>query len=552
MYKYDEADRRFLTERVAQFRDQTSRYLAGKISDEEFLPMRLQNGVYVQIHAPMMRIAIPYGLLSSTQLRRLASITDKYDKSYGHFSTRQNMQINWPRIEDIPDILEELAEVEMHAVQTSGNCVRNITADPFAGVAPDEIADPRPWCELIRQWSTFHPEFAWLPRKFKIAVNASPDSDRAMAEIHDVGLCLVHRNGETGFRVLAGGGLGRTPVIGQWINEFVPAKHILTYLDAILRVYNLGGDRKHKYRARIKIQVKNLGAEKFRELVDAEWEHLKDGPGTLTEKEIDRVSRHFTPSAYKTNLDPQKAAEVLLGQMAEDAEFRQWSETNTFAHKVPGYSAVVLTLKNTGTAPGDASSDIMRIVADLADEFSLGELRVSQDQNLILPDVEIERLHDLWIQAREYGLAVPNAGMLTDMICCPGKDFCALAESHSIPVAKEIQQRFDDLDYLHDIGELDLKVAGCLNACSHYHTGHIGICGLDRKGEEFYKIKLGGDTGIRTRLGDNLGAGAPRDKIVDVVEEVIKTYIDNRVEGERFIDTYDRIGLKPFMERVYG
>ena len=550
MYVYDSFDQRLVDERVAQFREQTERYLEGQLAEDEFLPLRLQNGLYIQRHAPMLRIAIPYGLLSSAKLNRLAELTETYDKGYAHFTTRQNVQFNWPALEDVPDILAGLAEVQMHAIQTSGNCIRNTTTDQFAGVLRDEIDDPRPWCELIRQWSTFHPEFAFLPRKFKIAVNASPSSDRAAVRFHDIGVEL-NRNpaGELGFRVFVGGGLGRTPLVGQLVREFLPKEHLLTYLDAILRVYNLQGRRDNKFKARIKILVKALGVEEFTRRVEAEWEHLKDGPGTLTQAEIDRVAQHFVDPDYS---DLRDADELLSEQKDQNPGFARWLDRNVYLHKRPGYAAVTLSLKKVGYAPGDCTANQMRAAAKLADAYSFGELRVSHEQNLILADVRQDQLLALWQEAKEYGFATPNIGTLTDVICCPGGDYCALANAKSIPIAESIQSRFDDLDYLYDLGDVDLNISGCMNACGHHHIGNIGILGVDKKGEEFYQISLGGDSGLNARVGKILGPSFKSEEVADVVEKIVQVYVDRRQQDEPFIDTVERIGLTPFKERVYA
>ncbi|WP_394169396.1 nitrite/sulfite reductase [Saccharospirillum alexandrii] len=550
MYLYDSFDQKVVDERVAQFREQTERYLDGKIADDEFLPLRLQNGLYIQRHAPMLRIAIPYGLLSSRQLYRLADLTEQYDKGYAHFTTRQNVQFNWPALEDVPDILAGLAEVQMHAIQTSGNCIRNTTTDQFAGVLRDEIADPRPWCELIRQWSTLHPEFAFLPRKFKIAVNASPDSDRAAVRFHDIGLELVRdEGGDIGFRVFVGGGLGRTPLVGQNVRDYLPARHLLTYLDAILRVYNLNGRRDNKFKARIKILVKALGVDAFRDRVEAEWAHLKDGPGTLTDAEIERVGKHFVDPAYAKL---HNADTVLAEQKDAHPGFSRWLERNVTGHKKPGYAAVTLSLKKVGYAPGDCTSGQMRAAAQLADAFSLGGLRVSHEQNLILADVRQDQLFELWEAAKQHGFATPTIGTLTDVICCPGGDYCALANAKSIPIAEAIQAQFDDLDYLFDLGDIDLNISGCMNACGHHHIGNIGILGVDKKGEEFYQVSLGGDSGLNARVGKILGPSFKADEVPAVVDKVIQVYVDHRRPDEAFIDTVDRIGIEPFKERVYA
>jgi len=549
MYVYDQYDQHIIEDRVRQFRDQTRRFLAGELADEEFRPLRLQNGLYIQRYAPMLRVAVPYGLLSSTQVRKLAEIARHYDKGYAHISTRTNVQFNWPELEDVPEILAELATVQMHAIQTSGNCIRNTTTDQFAGVAKDELIDPRPWCEIIRQWSTFHPEFAFLPRKFKIAVNGAV-SDRAAIEVHDIGLEAVQNEaGELGFRVSVGGGLGRTPIVGSFINEFLPWQHLLSYLDAILRVYNRYGRRDNKFKARIKILVKALTPEVFAERVDAEWAHLKDGPTTLTEAEVQRVSKFFVDPEYKA-LEDQSAALAQLD--AEHPGFARWRQRNVVAHKKPGYAAVTLSLKSTGVAPGDVTDKQLDAIADLADRYSFGEVRNSHEQNMILADVEQAKLFELWHELRELGLATPNIGLLTDIICCPGGDFCSLANAKSIPIAESIQRRFDNLDYLFDLGNIDLNISGCMNACGHHHVGHIGILGVDKKGAEFYQVSLGGSSGRDASLGQILGPSFAQDSMPDVIEKIINVYVEQRTEDEQFIDTYRRIGIDPFKERVYA
>ena len=555
MYLYDEIDQRLVDERVWQFRDQTRRFLAGELSEDEFRPLRLQNGLYIQRFAPMLRVAVPYGLLSSRQLRKLAHIARKYDRGYGHFSTRQNIQYNWPKLEDVPDILAELAEVQMHAIQTSGNCIRNTTTDHFAGVAKDEIVDSFVWCELIRQWSTFHPEFAFLPRKFKIAVNGAK-ADRAATFVHDIGLHAIRdEHGEVGFRVIVGGGMGRTPVIGSVIREFLPWRHLLTYLDAILRVYNRRGRRDNKYKARIKILVKELGAETFAREVEAEWSHLADGPATLIEAEVKRIESRFTRPWHAT-LPPEDAGYLSL--LATDKPFAAWVKRNVHPHQVEGYAAVSVSLKKTGVAPGDATAEQMDAVAGLADQYSFGELRVSHEQNLILADVRQSHLHDLWQALRSLGLASPNIGLLTNIIACPGGDFCSLANAKSLPVAAAIQERFDDLDYQYDIGELDLNISGCINSCGHHHVGHIGILGVDKQGEEWYQITIGGNQGETRQgapaaLGKVIGPSFARAEVPDVIENLIHVYLDRRdSEAERFVDTVHRIGIEPFKAQVYG
>jgi sulfite reductase (NADPH) hemoprotein beta-component len=549
MYIYDEIDQRIVDQRVAQFRDQTRRFLAGKLTEEEFRALRLRNGLYIQRYAPMLRIAIPYGLLSSRQLRKLAQIARRYDRGYGHFSTRQNMQLNWPRLEEVPEILAELATVQMHAIQTSGNCIRNITTDHFAGIAPDEIVDSFVWCEIIRQWSTFHPEFSYLPRKFKFAVNGAVH-DRAATFVHDIGLhALKDEAGEIGFRVIVGGGLGRTPLLGHVIREFLPWPHLLTYLEAILRVYNRYGRRDNIHKARIKILVKDRGPEKFREEVEAEWAHLKDSAATLTEDDVRRIGSRFTRPQYE-KLEP---VNPIAGP-----GFANWAKRNVHGHKLPGYAAVTLSLKKTGVPPGDVTSDQMEAIADLAERYSFGELRVSHEQNLILADVRQRDLPALWHEARELGLATPNIGLLTNIIACPGGDFCSLANAKSIPVAEAIQQRFDELDYLHDIGELDLNISGCMNACGHHHVGHIGILGVDKNGEEWYQVEIGGNQGethlgAKASLGRVLGPSFARAEVPDVIAKLIGCYLGRRdSEAERFVDVVHRIGIEPFKESVYG
>ena len=555
MYRYDEIDQRIVDERVAQFRDQTRRFLAGTLSEDDFRPLRLRNGLYVQRYAPMLRVAIPYGLLSSHQLRTLASIARKWDRGYGHFSTRQNIQFNWVKLEEVPDILAELARVQMHAIQTSGNSVRNITTDHLAGVARDEIVDSFVWCELLRQWSTLHPEFSYLPRKFKIAVNGAA-ADRAATYLHDIGLHAVRNSaGEVGFRVIVGGGMGRTPIVGHVMQEFLPWPHLLTYLEAVMRVYNRYGRRDNLNRARIKILVKARTPERFREEVAAEWAHLKDGPSTLTEEEVRRVEGRFTRPDYE-KLPGDDAR--YMGKLASEPGFAAWAKRNVHPHKAPGYAAMTLSLKNTGVPPGDATAEQMDAVADLADRYSQGELRVSHEQNLILADVHQSELHALWREAKALGLATPNVGLLTNIICCPGGDFCGLANAKSIPVAEAIQRRFDDLDYVFDIGELDLNISGCMNSCGHHHVGHIGILGVDKNGEEWYQISIGGNQGL-TRPGAPAGVGRvigpsfAREDVPDVIEQLIGAYLERREsEVERFIDVVWRFGIEPFKERVYG
>ncbi|MGB2044418.1 MAG: nitrite/sulfite reductase [Porticoccaceae bacterium] len=551
MYKYDQYDQQIVDERVTQYRDQTQRFLAGDISEEEFLPLRLQNGLYIQRLAPMLRIAVPYGLLSSHQLRKLAHISRQYDKGYVHFTTRQNIQLNWPQLEEVPDILAELASVEMHAIQTSGNCIRNTTTDQYAGVAVDEVEDPRPWCELIRQWSTVHPEFAFLPRKFKIALCGS-EQDRAAFLLHDIGIQLVTNDqGETGFQVFVGGGLGRTPVIASLIREFLPKQHLLTYLDAILRVYNRYGNRDNKYKARIKILVKAWTAEVFAERVEAEWAHLKDGPATLTDHEINRVKAFFTLPNYQS-VDNDDADRQLQQTAAENKAFSRWLDRNTQLQKQTGYRSVSLSLKPAGVAPGDVTDRQLEIIADLADRFSFGELRSTHNQNIVLTDVLVTDLYELWSKAKDAGLATPNIGTINDMICCPGGDYCSLANAKSIPVAEAIQRKFDDLDYVYDLGDLELNISGCMNACGHHHIGHIGILGVDKKGEEWYQIQIGGSASKNAALAKVLGPSLSRDAVTDSIEKLLDVYVENRQHEETFLATYQRIGIDKFKERVYG
>jgi sulfite reductase (NADPH) hemoprotein beta-component len=542
VYLYDAIDQRLVDDRVRQFRDQVRRFLAGQLSEEEFRALRLRNGLYIQRYAPMLRIAIPYGLLSTKQLRKLAAIARKYDRGYGHFSTRQNLQLNWPKLEEVPDILAELATVQMHAIQTSGNSFRNVTTDHFASVAQDEIVDSFVWCEILRQWSTFHPEFSYLPRKFKIAVNGAK-ADRAAVGVHDIGLHAVKKDNEVGFKVLVGGGLGRTPMVGFVIREFLPWPHLLSYLEAILRVYNRYGRRDNIHKARIKILVKERGPDKFRDEVEAEWAHLKDGPATLIAEEVARVEARFTRPRYE-RLENEN--------LPSEPGFASWAKRNVHPHKVPGYAAVTLSLKKTGVPPGDVTSDQMDAIASLAERYSFGELRVSHEQNLVFADVRQRDLAALWREARALGLATPNIGLLTNIVSCPGGDFCALANAKSIPVAQAIQERFDDLDYLHEIGELDLNISGCMNACGHHHVGHIGILGVDKNGEEWYQIEIGGNQAPAS-LGKVIGPSFARADIPDVIERLIETYLERRdSEAERFVEVVHRIGIEPFKERVYG
>jgi sulfite reductase (NADPH) hemoprotein beta-component len=551
MYVYDQYDQTIVDERVAQYRDQTERYLAGKLTEAEFLPLRLQNGLYVQRLAPMLRIAVPYGLLSSTQVRKLAQISREFDKGYAHISTRQNVQLNWPLLEEVPDILAELATVQMHAIQTSGNCIRNTTTDQYAGVAIDELEDPRPYCEIIRQWSTLHPEFAFLPRKFKIAVCGS-SQDRAAIHAHDIGIELVpNEAGEIGCKILAGGGLGRTPVIGSVVCSWLDKKHLLTYLEAILRVYNQNGRRDNKYKARIKILVKAMGVDAFREAVEQEWAALKDGPATLTDEEVARAKSFFTAPDY-LGLDGDACQQALEARCAAEPIFGNWVKRNTVAHRVPGYRIVNISLKATGFAPGDITDAQLEQVAELAERYSFGEIRSTHQQNLVLADVQMDQLYALWQSLQAAGLATANIGYLTDMICCPGGDYCSLANAKSLPVAEAIQARFSDLDYLYDLGPVELNISGCMNACGHHHIGHIGILGVDKKGQEFYQVCLGGSQAKDASIGKILGPSFSQEDMPDVIEKILSTYVELRQEEEPFLDTYRRVGIDPFKERVYA
>ncbi|WP_438970221.1 nitrite/sulfite reductase [Methylophaga sp.] len=548
MYQYDKYDQSMVDQRVAQFRDQTRRFLAGELTEDQFRPLRLANGLYIQIHAPMLRIAVPYGMMSSVQIRKIADIARRYDKGFVHFTTRTNFQMNWPKLEDVPEILAELATVQMHAIQTSGNDIRNTTTDQFAGILADEVEDPRPWAEIIRQWSTFHPEFAYLPRKFKIAIIGT-EEDRAATQLHDIGLRIVkNKDGEVGFEVLVGGGLGRTPVIGVQIRPFLEKEDLLSYLEAILRVYNRLGRRDNKYKARIKITVREHGINHIRELVEAEWVQIRDQL-KLDQKEVDRVKAFFTEPDYETTAaDDTSFAEML----AESEEFARWVKQNTFEHKVPGYKAVYVSLKKPGIAPGDITSEQLEVVADLADEFSLGEVRATHTQNLVLADVKQADLYALWLRLSADDLATPNINTLTDIICCPGLDYCGLANATSIPLSKQIAERFDNLDYLYDLGDIKIKFSGCMNGCAHQSVGHIGILGVDKKGEEWYQFTLGGSSEEDASLGERLGKAIPKDGVVDTVGQLLDAYVDLRHEDEAFLTTVRRVGVDPFKERVYA
>ena len=538
-----------VADRVAQFRDQTNRYIDGKLSETEFLPLRLQNGLYVQRLAPMLRIAVPYGMLSSTQLRKLAYIANHYDKGYAHFTTRQNIQYNWPALVDVPDLLADLAEVEMHAIQTSGNCIRNTTTDQFAGAAPDELEDSRAYCEIIRQWSSFHPEFAYLPRKFKIAVCGTAD-DQAATQVHDIGIYIVKgSNDEIGFRILVGGGLGRTPVIGKEIFGFIEKKHLLTALEAILRVYNREGRRDNKYKARIKILVKETGVEEFKNKVIEEWALIKDSSLTLTDEEIDRCQKFFdAPGHQKLGNSPAQLTDKLRSNIL----FAAWHSQNVKPHKVLGYSIVTVCFKETGVAPGDVTDLQLEQIADLSDQYSFGEIRISHKQNIVMADVRQDQLFELWKALESGAMASRNLGLLTDVICCPGGDFCALANAKSIPIAESIQRKFDDHEELTNIGEMNLNISGCMNACGHHHVGNIGILGVDKKGEEYYQVSLGGSSKNNASLGKIIGPSFAQEEIPDVVETIVGVYKEMRNDDEKFIDTYNRIGIDPFKEKVYA
>ena len=547
MYLYDQYDHLIVRERIAQFRDQVARRLSGELEESEFLPLRLQNGLYMQRHAYMLRVAVPYGLMSSAQMRMFAHIARKYDRGYGHFTTRQNIQYNWIELEQTPDILADLASVEMHAIQTSGNCIRNITSDEYAGVAADEIVDPRPFAEILRQWSTFHPEFIALPRKFKVAINGALE-DRAAIAVHDIGLsAVVNEAGEIGFRFMAGGGMGRTPILGSVIRDFLPWQHLLTYTEAVMRVYNQYGRRDNKYKARIKILLKALGVEEFTRQVEAEWRDLKDGPETLTQEEVDRVSAYFAPPAYA----PLASSDPLAGH-ADNKPFANWLNRNVKPHKAPGYAAVLLSLKKTGVPPGDATAEQMDFIADLADKYSFGEIRPTHEQNLVLADVRQDQLFALWQDAKSRGLATPNIGLLTDIICCPGGDFCSLANAKSLPIAAAIAERFDNLDFQHDIGDIELNISGCINACGHHHVGSIGVLGVDKDGSEWYQVSIGGAQGNSPAIGKIIGPSFSALQMPEVVARLLEVYVQHRYEGERFVDTAQRLGVAPFKEYVYA
>lgn len=547
MFLYTDFDQNLLNERVAQFRNQTQRYLEGKLTEEEYRPLRLQNGLYIQRYAPMLRLAVPYGLMNSKQLRKVAEVAQKYDRGYAHISTRQNIQLNWPQLEDVPDILQELATVHMHSIQTSGNCIRNTTTDQYAGVVEGELTDPRPTCELIRQWSTFHPEFSFLPRKFKIAVCAHPEEDRAATTFHDVGVYIVkNETGEIGYQIKVGGGLGRTPLAGHVIKHFLAREDLIAYLDAIMRVYNLHGRRDNKYKARIKILVKALTPEGFAEKVEAEFAYTQTQL-KVQQSVLEQMDAVFQPFTYE-NLE-QYDFEALFKQYPK---FKHWFNINTHPHKVAGYRIVTISLKRAGVAPGDMTSDEMRLIADLADQYTFGELRTTHEQNIALTDVRQKDLFELRQVLDRANLARAHIGFLTDMICCPGGDFCSLANAKSIPVYEAIARRFDDLDTLYNLGKVDLNISGCMNACGHHHVGNIGILGVDKKGAEYYQITVGGNSDHDAAIGDILGPSFPAEDIPDVLEEILNTYLDLRLAHESFLETYQRVSIQPFKERAYA
>ncbi|MBX3446526.1 MAG: nitrite/sulfite reductase [Parvibaculaceae bacterium] len=550
MYRYDEFDQQIVNERVAQFRGQVARRLSGELTEDEFKPLRLMNGVYLQLHAYMLRVAIPYGTLSSRQLRMLAHLGRKYDRGYGHFTTRQNLQYNWPALKDMPDLLAELATVEMHAIQTSGNCIRNVTSDQYAGAAKAEIEDPRIISEVIRQWSTFHPEFSFLPRKFKIAVSGTPD-DRAAIRVHDIGIQIVQdAKGNVGYEVYVGGGLGRTPMIGKKIGDFVPKEDLLAYLEAVMRVYNMYGRRDNIYKARIKILVHEIGAEEMKRQVEAEFAALKkEGALHLPLEEVARIEAYFRPPAFEEL--PNESTELNKAVLA-DSGFANWVKSNIAEHKVPGYAIVNISLKPIGGTPGDCSSDQMDAVADIAEKYSFDELRVTHEQNLTLAHVRKKDLHAVYEALKKHDLATANINLITDQIACPGLDYCALANARSIPIAQRISERFADIARQHEIGELKINNSGCINACGHHHVGHIGILGVDKKGVEYYQVTLGGAADEKTAIGEIVGPAFTEGEIVDAIEKIVNTYLGTRQDGERFIDTYRRVGIEPFKENLYA
>ena len=549
MYLYDTIDQSLVDQRVEQFRDQVRRRLNGALSEDEFKPLRLMNGLYLQLHAYMLRVAIPYGTLSADQMRKLADISRRYDKGYGHFTTRQNLQYNWPKLDETPDILAELATVQMHALQTSGNCIRNVTADQYAGAAAGEVADPRIVAEVIRQWSTLHPEFSFLPRKFKIAVTGTV-RDRAAVRVHDIGIIIKRdREGELGYQVIVGGGLGRTPKIGVTLRDFLPERHLLSYLEATLRVYNQAGRRDNKYKARIKILVHETGREEFTRQVEAEWQQIRDSAVDLPAGEYERIAAFFAPPAFEEL--PGDDGEFARFRL-EDRGFADWVRTNVAPHQKPGYAIANITLKPEGGIPGDATAEQMDAVATLAERFSFAEIRVTHEQNLVLPHVRQADLHSLWRDLKRYDLAAPNLGLISDIIACPGMDYCALATARSIPLAQDISSHFADMDRQHHIGELKLKISGCINACGHHHVGHIGILGVDKRGEEFYQITLGGSADEAPSIGKIIGPALPYDKVVGAIETLTDTYLDIRTGDERFVDTVRRVDVDPFKEALYA
>ena len=553
MYKYDDFDRAIVKQRVAEFRGQVERHLAGELSAEELMPLRLRNGLYYQIHAPMLRVAIPYGLLNSEQVRTLSMLATKFDKGYAHFTTRQNIQYNWPELKDVPDMLDHLADVEMHAIQTSGNCIRNITADQYAGVATDELEDPRAYCEILRQWSTLHPEFYWLPRKFKIAITGA-EEDRAAVQFHDIGIrILKNAAGEVGLQMLVGGGLGRTPVIGKVIHEFLPKEDVISYCEAILRVYNLHGRRDNKYKARIKILVNALGIEEFKRQVEVEWDQIKDSNLKLQPEDFECMQGFFPEPAYQkfSSEELSESTERVEKWRSLDTRFQQWYKNNTREHKQAGYRIVDISLKEPGVAPGDITDQQMNAVADIADQYSMGEVRVTHEQNLVLADVQLDQLLELWKDLDAQRLATANIGSVNDMICCPGLDFCSLANASSISIAKQINDRFDDLDELYDLGEVKLKMSGCMNACGHHHVGHVGILGVDKKGVEWYQLTLGGSASDDSALGDRLGPAIAKENVATAISDIMQVYVDKRQDNERLLDTYRRVGVEPFKAHVY-
>ncbi|TDQ66710.1 sulfite reductase (NADPH) hemoprotein beta-component [Maritalea mobilis] len=547
MYRYDEFDAAFVRERTAQFSDQVKRRVAGELTEDQFRPLRLMNGLYLQLHAYMLRVAVPYGTLNSRQMHKLAHIARTYDRGYGHFTTRQNIQYNWPKLQDVPKILEELAEVEMHAIQTSGNCIRNVTTDQFAGAAHDEIIDPRPVAEIIRQWSSLHPEFSFLPRKFKIAITGAPQ-DRAAVKFHDIGLMANEQGGQVGWRVFVGGGLGRTPMVAKEINDFVPHEDLLAYLEAILRVYNLHGRRDNKYKARIKILVHETGIEQIREEVEAEFAQLKDGVLTLPQEELDRISTYFAAPPFAADAEDVLDAER---HALENPQYAKFLKRNLFKHRQPGYTSITISLKSVGEVPGDATDEQMDAIAELARDYSFDELRVSHEQNLVLPHVKKSDVRAIYDRLVEIGLAEGNAGLISDIIACPGLDYCALANARSIPIAQDIAKRFADRE--NEFGELKVKISGCINACGHHHVGHIGVLGVEKKGTELYQITVGGDATEHASVGNILGRGVTGDQVPDALEKLLDVYMAKRENAdEPFIDAFRRLGEAPFKEALYG